>query len=260
MLHRLTAGTIGLFWLAMMALLARTEFGGASRGLYEVPAAHVFNLMHRQGQDSRLGIFHGNDRVGNLVVVPEGESAEHFPRFGFYGGIQFPGTTGGNDRLHWSGKIAMTPQGTAGDFELRIRLREPALQFELKGDPAGKQIAYALSDGDRSLLSGSIPLGANGLPQLPWRQLGMAAPPALPLPPAPEAKTALVAKRCRITIRGEKIDAYRIGFDQGDTRVAEITISQVGQVLSATSAFGYSLQADDLLFQMPDETEPRPTR
>jgi hypothetical protein len=47
------------------------------------------------------------------------------------------------------------------------------------------------------------------------------------------------------------VDAYRVIVAQGETRLLDLYVSQVGQVLTAATPFGYSLHADDLMFQEP---------
>lgn len=64
MLYRLFAVSVTLFWIAMNALLWRTEFKGAGGSGASVPVATIWQKILTAPDDSSLGIFHRDRRIG----------------------------------------------------------------------------------------------------------------------------------------------------------------------------------------------------
>ena len=56
----------------------------------------------------------------------------------------------------------------------------------------------------------------------------------------------ITAKRSYVKIRNEKIETYQVAIRQGETPLAEIYVSQLGQILFVHTSFGYNLGSEDV--------------
>ena len=57
----------------------------------------------------------------------------------------------------------------------------------------------------------------------------------------------LRARQARLEIRGERVEVLRLLFNQGNTPLLQIDVSQLGQILRVKSAFGFQMAPDDML-------------
>ena len=48
-----------------------------------------------------------------------------------------------------------------------------------------------------------------------------------------------------MTLHGDQIEDYRITATEGSTPVADIYVTQLGQIVLATTSIGYTLSAED---------------
>lgn len=289
MLYRIIVAAVALSWAILMTLFVRAEFFGGGEA-FEVPVRHIADLVFRHCQESNLGIFAGDQRLGNLILTPRTAGDPPVRSVAIQGSLELGGGPTAQ-RWHWAG-VARFAAGQPVSFNLAVRMRDPAFQIELAMGPEDDGITYRLRDGDRVVQEGTVPLGRSaataGRP--PTGSASPPSPPGLPgqvaaaglagptgtagapsaagsMSPGPGGSViglplaggslpsltgvwvppTVTARKCRLRVRDETIEAYQLTVRQGDARLAEIFVSQLGQVLVARTTHGYRLAADDMM-------------
>jgi hypothetical protein len=234
------------FWIVMTSLLIHLESRPDQSEVLSVPLSHVFKIMFVHQQISDLTILQQGKPVGNLVLHPKIDPLTGGRSLAFSGGFGFqaPGTQK-KQRISWDGEVLMDHASNMTALNLNASLQEPPYRVHLHIDPDKSRASYELLVGNRSVKASSIPLSQEGVDSLLRDELGI-DPAIFQNLPASVGPPALTAKQTELKIRNENVVAYLLTAKTGGTTMAEIYISQLGQVLTAKTIFGYDFTTEDL--------------
>jgi hypothetical protein len=225
----------------MMTALIRLQLFPESSELLAVPVNHVLNLVFTHGQTSALNIFENGAPAGSIALRPHVEkTGNQFDSSG-YVFVHFPGIP--HQRVAWKSSTELDPAYRLRHWDLNLTLREPLSEIELSFDPAQQLASYRVKQNEQIIADSSLNL--NDLANDPMiKDFGM-DPKVLVAMQHNFTAPSIDAKRSSVTLKNEKIEAYQLRIRQEQTVLAEIYISQLGQVLSVKTAFGYTLSSDD---------------
>jgi len=245
MIYRATATLVVAFWLTMTALLLRNEIRPGDSSLREVPVGHVIKLIFHHQQVSDLNITSDRLRLGRLRLMPKSDKVAGLRTIGFEGNLQviIPGAK--RQRMAWRGEIVMDKALETQRFQVGLTLNEPApLRTEIVVLPNQNIARYELNTASTQERQ-QFTLDENGLREV-MQQLGL-DPTALAAVTLPKTSAPVVkAQQSSIEIHGERIDTYLITIESNGQTWLECHVSQLGQVLRATTLLGYTLSPDDI--------------
>ena len=248
MLYRSLAAVIVIFWIAMSALLLRSELGPSDSRLRVVPAGHVMKLLFAHEQTSDLDIYSERLRIGHLRLHPHVRKEDGARILEFAGNLQLtvPGT--GRHRFAWDGSMEMTRLLDVQSLRLGLTMRDLGnYRVELTFLPPENLAHYELWSAGVLVEKADFPLDERGLQavvdklEIPPDVVRMARGPK-------SAKPAeITALQSSIEIHGEKIDTYLVSIRQNGQTMIEFHVSQLGQVLRGTTILGYTFAPDELM-------------
>jgi hypothetical protein len=245
-LYRVTAALIVLFWIAMTALLLRSEFAPAQSRVREIPPAHVLKLLFLYQQPSELSIQYQKSPVGRLRLHPHVRREDGSRVIEFVGNALFSVPGLARERMSWEGAIEMTRQLAVREVRLGFNLRGPErYRIELTHDVAANRGRYELKLDDVSVAVRDYSLDAAGRAAL-LREAEVAPQLVAMIQAAiqsagPQAPLAITARQATLPFQGESIDTTLVTFGQGAQTLIEVHVSQLGQVMRADSLLGYTL-------------------
>lgn len=252
MVHRILIGVIVCFWIVMTSQLIRLEINPDRSDLLTVPPSHVFKLMFTHGQTSELNVMDNGSPIGNLALNPKSDSEFDKHSLDFNGNvlIHLPSAVK-KQRVSWDGILEMDRSYKTSKFQLTLNLlpitpHEATYHVYLSLDPATKLVDYEIKEGDQSVKKSSFSADAPGLNALLRDEFGVDSS-FIQNVHNNVAVPTLSAKQTEIKIHAEKTVAYLLTFKQGEIVVAEIYVSQLGQILSAKTILGYTFNAADML-------------
>lgn len=242
-LARLPHLLIIAFWLTMTGLLVRTEFSPAKSRLRAVSIEHVLKLVFAHEQPSDLNILNGGLRIGQLHLQPRIEKEGDRRLLDFSGSLQLrlPGVP--RQRFTWSGAWEADAAFTSERLRFAFALLEPIkTQTEVEIDSA-QQLAHVRFESGEGTLRETYTLDEAGLHRL----LGQLAidPAVLQVfagrnPARPE----ITAEQSSLSIHGQRLETYCVTIQQSGQTLVEFHVSQLGQILKATTLVGYTLSPD----------------
>jgi hypothetical protein len=248
-LYRCAAALIVVFWLAMTALLIRSEVAPAQSRMRELPPSHVLKLLFLHEQVSELSIQYQKTPVGRLRVHPQVRREDGTRTIDFVGNAQIslPGLS--RERLSWEGTVEMTRQLVMQEVRLGLNVRgTERYGLEVTHDvPAGRghyeakvdDVTFAARDysldpaGREALLrDANVPPHVVAMLQAAIQSAGAQEP------------LVIAARQSTFELQGEPIDTVLVTFREGAQTLLDLHISQLGQVLRADSLLGYSFVAE----------------
>ena len=246
MVSRIITAAIVCFWIVMTTLLIHLETYPDQSDLLTLPASHVFRLMFLHQQISDLTISQNGHTLGNLMLHPESDASLDERSLVFSGGIsvQPPGADK-KQRLTWDGTLVMDHAFKTRSLVLTASLQDPPYHIHLDIEPLNNRADYDLALAARPVKHASIPLTQDGINSLLRNEFGL-DPALLQNIPMKVGAPTLTAKQTELKIRNENVVAYLLTFKQGETTLAEIYVSQLGQVLTAKTLLGYNFSTEDL--------------
>ena len=233
------------FWIVMTSLLIHLERRPDNSNLLTLPPSHVFKLMFMHQQISELTITQEGKPVGNRMLHPKSDSNTNEHSLVFSGGFSFlpPGALK-KQRLAWDGEIVMDHAFKMTAMNLSASLQDSPYHVHLSIDPAKDRAAYEVLAGNRSFKHSTIPLSQEGVGTLLRDELGI-DPGMMQSFPVSLNSPTLTAKQTELKIRKENVVAYLLTLKSGETTLAEIYVSQLGQVLTAKTFLGYDFATED---------------
>lgn len=245
MIYRTVATLVVAFWLTMTALLLRNEIRPGDSSLREVPVGHVVKLIFHHQQTSDLNITSDRLRLGRLRLMPTNNKEEGLRTMAFEGNLQVALPGAKRQRIAWRGEMEMDKALETQRFQLGLTLHEPApLRTEIVVLPKQKIARYEVNTAN-SQERQEFSLDEKGMREM-LGQLGF-DPSALTAASLPKASTPVVkAQQSSIEIHGERIDTYLVTIESNGQTWLECHVSQLGQVLRATTLLGYTLTPDDI--------------
>lgn len=245
-MYRAISILIVLFWLTMTALLLRSEIKPGDSALREVPPGHVVKLILHHRQKSELNIMSDKLRLGHLHIVPQTRKEDGMRVFSFTGNLLFLLPGGDRQRVAWDGDCELDRDLTVHRFRLGVTMHEPErLRSEVVVLPGENLAQYTLSSANGVLERQSYSLDEKGARDV-MRQLGI-DPSMLPIDPLPKTKPPVIkAHQSSLDVQGERMDTYLVSVEANGQTLMECHVNQLGQIVKATTIFGYSLMIDDI--------------
>ncbi len=244
--YRILVAFIVGFWLVMSALLIRLEVQPEKSNLLEVPVSHVLKLMFVQGQPSNLHILDGGQHIGGLSIRPGISQDKSLRSLAFSGNLSLRLPLVERQRITWDGALGLNRAFEMNRLHLTVAFRESGYTADVSIDPGANRLKYKISLAGSDIMDSSLPLDGSGA-NLGLIKLGI-DPNVLANLTSNMTVPTMTAKQSELKIRNEKIDAYLVKVWQGDSVVADIYVSQLGQILLVKTPFGLTLSADDISF------------
>lgn len=245
MLYRAAAFIIVVFWLTMTALLVRQEFASGATALREVPVAHVLKLMFLHQQPSTLHIQHERQNIGHLQLHPQVRAEDGVRLLEFSGNLQVVAPGLARQRAAWQGSLEMDAAMAVDKARLSLTLRDvTAYSVDLLVEPRARRLRYETRAGERMLDRGEYSLDEDGA--LSWlrdRGIDPVMLKRLHRPDGPQP--SIKAWRSSISIRGHKLETYRVAIEHGGQTLAEFQVDHLGHLLQAKTFLGYSASAPE---------------
>jgi hypothetical protein len=240
------AAMIGIiaFWLVMMALLVRVETHPEGTDILEVPVSYVVRIMFKNGQQSLLTLHEQEKPIGTMAIKPT-LTGSIGAMLDFSGAMSLQLSMGpGRQRFNFHGGVDMDRAFKMNGFHVDLSLQQLKCQVSVRGDLARKSLTYSVRQGGVETMSQALPMDSGQIGPALLKSLGFDEH-AVPIPTTSVAAPVVTARETQMTLHGEQIAVYRITASEGATPVADIYVTQLGQIVLATTSFGYTLSAED---------------
>lgn len=250
MIYRLGAGLIVIFWAVMWGLLINAELSPQAALVRRVPVELILKqaFMHRQA--SHLFIYQGPERLGHLRVAPQVDDATGQRKLELFGNFQisWPGIP--PQRVIWEAMLELdgSLQLTAARGTVNLRMLNArnagTTKLEWMVDPHTQRGHYKILADEVVVEDEALTLTQEGLSEhlrkwgadtswlAAWH--GQTAP----------ATTELVARQSQVNIKGQEIEAYAVSLHYNGQTLLEAKVSELGQVLEASTLVGWTLRTD----------------
>lgn len=243
MLSRFLAGLIVAFWLVMTALLIRLEIHPDQSRVLDVPVSHVLRLVFDHDQQSLLSVKENDLPVGIVSFRPN-TATDGSHSLDCTGNLTLHLPMTDRQRISWNATVDMDRKLATREFKLDLAIREPAYRIALSSKTEERAIHYEVQESGKVLSSGTFSLDGSDTATM-LQQMGIGAD-LLRNAQANFVSPTATARQSERRIKGEKIEVYQITVRQGETTVADIFITQLGQVLMVNTPFGYHLATEGL--------------
>jgi len=240
MLYRAAMIGIIAFWVVMMGLLVRIETHPEASDILDVPVSFVMRLMFRHGQTSFLNVLDGDRRIGMFFLRPATTGSDG-RSLNFSGDLTVPLPAAPAERVSFGGAIDMDAGLQVRDFHADFSTRQPPAHLHLIGDGARNTLSLEMQIAGQPSISRTVPM--NGLVPLLGQTLSLSG--ALPAVSEAGVSPAVTAREAQITLRGEQLEVYKVTVAEGTAATMDFYVTQLGQIVSATTSFGYSLSAEE---------------
>jgi len=230
------------FWLVMTGILVRMQVSPRESELLQVPVGLVLKLMFSHGLDSEMSIYIDQQRSGTLSLRPKINEKDQSRTLDFDSNLwlKLPGFD--HQRYHFEGTAWMNRA---------LEMKRMLLKFNM---PAPPTTMTATLDEEMQL---HYEVTLNGQTDRETIPLDQETPntilSALNLDPSVVHQfqggintPTVSARENQITLHNEAVDVYELTVKEGDLEVANIYVSQLGQVLLVKTVFGYTLRAAGL--------------
>jgi len=240
MLYRAAMVGIIAFWLVMMVLLVRIETHPESTDILDVPVSFVMRLIFRHSQTSFLNVLDGDRRVGMFFLRPATTGSDG-RTLNFSGDLTIPLPSAPGQRVNFGGAVVMDAALKVQNFRADFSTHQPPVHLHLKGDGIRRTLTFDMDIAGQPQVSRTVPMDglvpmisqSLSLPNLPGITAGDVIPPAV------------TAREAQITLRGEQLEVYQVTIAEGTAATIDLYVTQLGQIVSATTSFGYSLTAEE---------------
>jgi len=243
MLYRAATVAIVAFWLVMMALLVRLETHPDATDILDVPVSYVMRLIFKHGQQSLLAVRQEGTPIGTISLRPSitGTSGRLLECSGALS-VQLP--LASRQRFNFNTAIDMDPTLRVRDFKVDVTIPGPRLRLTAQGDTARNVFSYAVRQADRVTASQVLPMDAARLGPALLQNLGLPAS-ALPVISSGISQPAVTARETRLTMHGEQLQVYEVTVTEAAAQVLDFYVTQLGQIVMATTNFGCTFSAED---------------
>jgi len=249
MLHRVVATIIIAFWLVMTALLVRDEVAPSASRVRDVPLLYVMKMIYRHEQPSDLTIYNGTSPIGSFRMQPRIETETRRRMLDLSGELRLPIGADQKIRLSWMGVLGMNSayQPVYSKWSVAM-LGAEHMHFAVESPMNGQPSHYTLRSGEHVLAQGDIPNGENGLATMA-QQFGMGEALNSVISQARQQTPPTIrARQSSLRVQGEVAETYLVAFEQNGQEICAVHLSQLGQILQATTALGYTLRLDGANF------------
>ena len=199
--------------------------------------------MFKHGQQSILTVREEQKSIGSIALRPS-ITATGGRALDFSGTLSIQVPVSERQRFNFGGTIDMDNTLRVLGFHADLGVQQLRYRLIVKGDMVRKVFTCDASQAGVPTFSQTLPMDASFGPAL-LRDLGMETP-ALPIiSPGAITPPTFTARETQITLRGEKLEVYQVSIREGSMLAADIYVTELGQVVEATTSFGYSLSAED---------------
>lgn len=241
--HLIFYPLIAIFWLIMWALLLRSELRPQDASLREVPVEHVARLIFREKQSSDLALFENGARVGTLQIIPSVPS-ENRCAVDFVGTVQMRLPDGARERIRWNGEFTTDNAFTLQLLHLVFTSgpTQDGLTVEITVNPVEHTASYVSRSQGRVMAEQAFTPDQSGLARFA-ESLGI-DPGILQAASFSRASAPrITAHQSSLQIHHEKVDTYLVTVEFNGQTMLGVQVSQIGVVLEATTALGWSLES-----------------
>jgi hypothetical protein len=243
MLYRIAAVAIIAFWLVMMTLLVRLETHPEETDILDVPVSYVLRVMLKHGQESLLSVRDGDKDLGTISVRPSitGSNARSIRLAGTLS-LEMP--MAARQRFNFNAAVDMDAALHATGFRLGLAMQLPNFHLSAQGDLIRNTIAYQLLSNGQQIGSQSLPMTASAIEPVLVQYLGPGAA-AIPLSSGNGPPPTVTAREAQFTWRGQQLQVYQMTIRDGSAAIADIYVTQLGQIIQVNTNFGYTFAAED---------------
>ena len=241
MIARFASLLIVLFWLTMTALLIRNEVTPERSGVRTVPVSHVMKLLYLHEQPSDLFIYNEAMRIGNLRLHPTIRPEDNVRLLEFNGNLhlRFPGV---KQRFSWDGSLEMNAEFAMDRFSFGITVHEPSeMRGELQITSRDKTAQFTLLSHGHVVEEEQFTLDREGLERVITKLNGDPTLLTTLHGQTTGLSPKITAQQSSLKIQGEEIETYLIVIQQSGQTLLECHFDQLGKVLRARTAIGYTL-------------------
>jgi hypothetical protein len=241
--HLIFYPMVAIFWLIMWTLLLRTELRPQGASLREVPIEHVARLIFREKQSSDL-VFHGDGvRVGNLQMTPSVPS-ENRCVLDFSGTLQIRMPDATREHLRWNGSLTMDNAFAVQLLHLVFTTAptQEASGIEITINPIEHLASYVWRTHGRLEDEDTFPLDESGILKLA-EHLGIDPGLLHTVSLSHTGAAHITAHQSSLQVHNEKVDTYLVTVELNGQTMLEAQISQLGVVLEAKTALGWTLES-----------------
>ena len=246
MLYRFAMIGIVAFWMVMMGMLVRLETHPERTDILDVPVSYVARIMFKHGQQSVLAVREEEKPIGSVEFRPliTGSGGRSFDFSGTLS-VQWPPGWPPRQRFNFQGAVDMDSALRMLGFHLEVTSQQQHCHVSLKGDVARKTLAFEVRQGDRLTMSQILPMDAASVGSALLQQMGLDAATLPDIAAGGVSPPTLAARETQITMHGEQLEVYQVTVLEGTAAVADIYVTQLGQIVLAKTSFGYRLSAED---------------
>ncbi len=249
-MSRILALLITAFWVTMWTLLLRTELEPQRAALREVPLEHVLKVFFQHQQASDLHLNGEGTRMGYVRFHPQVRESDGVRFFEFSGNVQLriPGVP--RQRLGWSGEAELLPTMGLSKLRLMSAVREsttkdvPETIFTLNLDAVARNVSYEARMNGEMVDSQSFTMDEVGLRKLIQRA---GVDPIVLQTISTQTKSSapkITAHRSSLKLKDEKVDTLQVTVEINGQTLAELHVSQLGQILHVKTLTGWTLEAE----------------
>jgi hypothetical protein len=240
---------IAIFWLTMWALLLRTELRPQGASLRAVPLPYVANVLFHHERDSELFIRADGTVIGHLRISPHIRPADQGRTLGFSGSLHLRLPNNDRQRINWDGSLEMDHDLNAQLFKMGFTIRDasspPEDQSEITVviNPVAHSAGYSWKNGGHLEDEQSFALDQSGLQQL-MGHLGVDPGLVRTTIPTQASMPVITAQQSTLEIHHERVDSFLVTIEQNGQTLAEMHISQLGQILQAKTLIGWTFDVE----------------
>ena len=248
----LIIGIIG-FWLVMTGALVHLWINPVNHDLLSIPVDHVARQMFHHEQASNLSIMRGNRRVGSLMLQPRRFDDQGVGVVDFSGSLMLELPFMSEQPFSWRGTAELDREFRLKFLRIRIDAHGPKIGTDIELYPEERKVVYRIGNHGEDPYESTLPLSPAGarealesfgidpiiLSQIPLGGIGAAA-----TEKSRESDLQITARRSEIDIQGERAQTFSITIRRSELNLMEVDISNLGQILSLKTAFGFGLQPE----------------
>ena len=228
----------------MTFLLIRSEIDPEQSGLLNVPLVHVVKMLFIGGQISELAVTSNHQQVGNILLRPRIPSPVGRHCLEFSGNLAIALPFVPRQRIVWEGEFDTDVAFHITEVKLIFSLKESANKVFLDILPPRQVVQYKIKQGDKWVSDSSFAMNKSGisalLKSLDFDETKLAGIGSSVRSPE------IVARRSSLKVRDERIESYLVSVRQGDLSLADIYVTQLGQILFVRTSFGYTMGGEDI--------------
>lgn len=227
----------------MTTLLVIQQIYPESTNINSVPISFIGGQFFQHQQSSDLEIYDLNKPVGYVHLQPRVDAANDKRFLEFSGNLTYAPAGLGSQRIAWSGNIEFGPSLATKQIHLSVTIQGSAQQFLMDIAPPTKKMHCIVRVNGAAIDENTISIDESGLNAL-LTQAGFSPAifAAFSSGSASQFAPEFSAQQSSVNLNGEIASTFLLTMKVGGQSLIEAHLSQLGQVLKAsTPLFGYRL-------------------